>query len=81
MPKVQAPPPLLILSTANAQLQSIMRQLDLTPAQFGRELGYKSNLVYKMLSGERPVTFDTLGRIYKRYGSKAAQALATYVEF
>ena len=56
-------------ASPNAILRSWIKHKDIGISEFGRTLGYKSNLA-NLIVGPNPtrkVTFDTLGRIYKAY--------------
>lgn len=58
---------------ARESLKGLIESLGLTPTAFEREIGYTGNYVQKILSGARPVRFDLVGRIFKRYGFRAGE--------
>ena len=56
-------------SKSNAILRAWLKQQGITISEFGRTLGYKSNLAH-LIAGPNPtrtITYDTIGRIVVHY--------------
>lgn len=68
------------LSPAAKALHALISKLDLTRAAFENELGYKGGVIYHMTCGRRAITWELIGRIFKRYGSEAAKMIADQME-
>ena len=49
---------------------------EVTPAEFGRKMGYTYNHAYQLLRGEAEVTVDMLGRFVVAYGAEASRTIA-----
>jgi hypothetical protein len=62
--------------TPKEALQHWATSNQVSPADFGRKMGYSYNYAYQLLRGESEVKIDMLGRFVVAYGMEAAKPLA-----
>lgn len=61
-------------TTTNKILKAWADAFQKTPSVFNAEMGYASDQGYKLLAGERRVTFETVGRLLVVYGAAGPAA-------
>lgn len=62
--------------TPKDALQSWANKNHISPAEFGRKMGYSYNHAYQLMRGEAEVTIDMLGRFMVAYGADDAKEIA-----
>lgn len=68
-----------IAQRAKDDLRALISEKELSIADFEAAIGYTGGMVYLLLKGDRPITYELVGRLFARWGADEAQRIANFL--